>query len=110
MKDEEFIEEEYQFIDDLKNSDIYKEMKRLSREIDLSLELNKLKDERDKALELYLSNETSSEDKEKYLVVYKEAEKKISEDPLVIEYLDYYNRVRKILKIVEENILRESKK
>ncbi len=110
MKDEEFIEEEYQFIDDLKNSDIYKEMKRLSREIDLNLELNKLKDERDKALELYLSNETSSEDKEKYLVVYKEAEKKISEDPLVIEYLDYYNRVRKILKIVEENILRESKK
>ncbi len=110
MKDEEFIEEEYKFIEDLKNSDIYKEMKRLSKEIDLDLNLNNLKKERDEALELYLSNETSDEDKERYLSVYKEKEKQIAEDPLVIAYLDYYKRVKNILKIVEENILLEAKK
>ncbi len=110
MTDEEFIEEEYKFIDDLKNSDVYKEMKRLSKEIDLNPNLNNLKKERDEALEMYLSKETSAEDKQKYLSVYKEREKQISEDPLVIGYLDCYDRVRNILKIVEEKILLESRK
>ena len=110
MTDEEFIEEEYKFIDDLKNSDVYKEMKRLSKEIDLNPNLNNLKKERGEALEMYLSKETSAEDKQKYLSVYKEREKQISEDPLVIGYLDCYNRVRNILKIVEQKILLESRK
>lgn len=106
MNDSEFIELEYRFLDDLKSSDIYKEMKRLSKLIDEDDELRRLGEERDEFLTL-ADKEKDPEKKKELLLSFNQKDKEIRENALMKEYLFYYEKVRRILIHLSDGLNKE---
>ena len=109
MNIQEFKDSEIDFIEEFKNSSLYKRNKELSNLISLNDELNKLAEERDNLYYL-ASSEEDEEKKREYLVKAKENNDKINDNELVKEYLQTYNELKKILNIINEGILKDLKK
>ncbi len=102
MDSSEFYLEELDFIEEIKSSDSYLKLKRLSKEIDDNKTLNALAKERD---ECYQLANDAKDDNKSLLIKAKKLDDGLRNHPLVKEYLKQYQEVKNILKIIEEGIL-----
>ncbi len=102
MDSDTFYLEELAFIDELKSSDNYLKLKRLSKEIDDDITLNSLAKERD---ECYQLANDAKDDNRALLIKAKELDDELKQHPLVKEYLKQYQEIKAVLKIIEEGIL-----
>jgi cell fate (sporulation/competence/biofilm development) regulator YlbF (YheA/YmcA/DUF963 family) len=95
MTEEEFIQEEDEFLDTLRNSAIYKKTKELSDQIDKDPRLNDLATRRDDFYER--STYVSGEEQEKLIAEFKRLDDEFRSDPVVAEYIAYYQEMRRVL-------------
>lgn len=103
-----FIENEFSFIDDVKNSSCYREMKELSDQIEHDSHLQSLAKKRD---DVFLSAQNIEDEaqKKEMLKEFARIDDEIKNDPLVIEYLDRYTQLRRMLNHLQDALLREIK-
>lgn len=95
MTEEEFIQEEAEFLDTLRNSAIYKKTKELSDQIDKDPRLNDLATRRDDFYER--STYVSGEEQEKLIAEFRRLDDEFRSDPVVAEYIAYYQEMRRVL-------------
>lgn len=100
---EEFIEKELKFIQDIKASNLYKTIKELSKKIDDNEELNNLIQKRDKIL-IQIDKCKNNEEKENLAKEYLKIEKEINSNELVIKYNDEALKLKRILNKFSSNI------
>ncbi len=99
--------EEYQ--EEFVNSDEYKNLKELDLKLEKDEELLKLvkikKDIEDKLSSNYLIS--SDSERENLLKEYKKINDEINKLPIVIEYNNAYNKIKRIKNIFEDELLRK---
>ena len=99
--------EEYQ--EEFINSDEYKNLKELDLKLEKDEELLKLvkikRDIEDKLSSNYLIS--SDSEREKLLKEYKKINDEINKLPIVIEYNNAYNKIKRIKNIFEDELLRK---
>ena len=99
--------EEYQ--EEFINSDEYKNLKELDLKLEKDEELLKLvkikKDIEDKLSSNYLIS--SDSERENLLKEYKKINNEINKLPIVIEYNNAYNKIKRIKNIFEDELLRK---
>ena len=93
------------FILELKKSKLYKEYKKIDNEILNNEKLKELSTKRDKLYEQYSSdlNNTS------LLVEAKKIHDEINSSKIVKKYYIYQKKIKKILSIIDKNIIKEVK-
>ena len=106
MDIQEFSELELKFLSDLKESDLYNEYKSLSLKIDENEELNTLSKERDDLVKK-ADSESDSDRKRALLKQYLDKQAEIENHPLMKEYLEKYERIRKILNHLSNGLNKE---
>ena len=106
MTETEFIDKEYQLIEDIKNSELYKKYKALSREIENDEQLLSLAKERDDILKM-ADNEKDSTKKKELLLQFAQKEKEIDSVPLMREYKEVYQAVRKLINHLTNGLNKE---
>ncbi len=108
MTETEFQNEEFEFLENLKNSSLYQRMKQLSREINYDENLNKLAEERDS----YLAKADSEQDpikKRELLITFNQKDNELRSSPLMAEYLSLYQSLRSILTHLADALTKEIK-
>ena len=95
MTEEEFLQEENEFLTAVRESALYRRTKELSDKIDQDPRLCSLAKQRDDFYER--SAYAESEEKQKLLLEFKRLDDGLRNDPLVSEYLACYQEMRKIL-------------
>lgn len=106
MDIQEFSELELKFLSDLKESDLYKEYKSLSLMIDKNEELNTLSKERDELVKK-ADSESDYDNKRTLLKQYLDKQAEIENNPLMKEYLEKYEKIRKILNHLSDGLNKE---
>lgn len=106
MKETDFIEREFAFLDDFRSSELYRECKDLSHRINEDETLLRLDKEREEILKS-ADAQQDPEKKRALLVAYKEKDEEIRHTPLMMEYLDRYERLRKILNRLTDGLIKE---
>ena len=108
MEEFEFINDEFSFLEELKNSSCYKEMKYLSEEIEKDEELLSLAKKRDVAFKVAQSTE-DEEKKHQLLVEFSRLDDELKEKPLMKEYLARYQAIRRLLNHLQDGLMKEIK-
>ena len=103
MDSKQFIEKEEDLKDAIRSSDIYVRLKKLSKEIDRNDDIRLLAEERD-ALYLKSSQVTDEERKREILKEAKAKDDQIQSYDIVKAYNDIYQRLRRLLNHLTENI------
>lgn len=106
MTETEFIDKEYQLIEDIKKSELYKKYKALSKEIENDKQLLSLAKERDDILKIADSEKDSTKKKE-LLLQFAQKEKEIDSVPLMQEYKEAYQAVRKLINHLTNGLNKE---
>lgn len=102
MKNDEFLDLEYRFIDKLKSSALYKEYKELDEKIKNDKEIVSLASKRD---ELYKKLEEASEDERKELLIEaKKIDDALHSIEIVKRYDEVYLELKKYLLTLQEKI------
>lgn len=102
MKNDEFLDLEYRFIDKLKSSALYKEYKELDEKIKNNKEIVSLASKRD---ELYKKLEEASEDERRELLIEaKKIDDALHSIEIVKRYDEVYLELKKYLLILQEKI------
>jgi cell fate (sporulation/competence/biofilm development) regulator YlbF (YheA/YmcA/DUF963 family) len=106
MENEEFLDEELQFLEDLRNSACYQDMQRFSDAISADATLSAFAQKRDQAYQK--AAETSDESQKRtFLIQAKELDDQLKSSPKVKAYLIAYDRVRKVIDTLNNGILKE---
>lgn len=108
MTQNEFAEEEFQFIEALKNSSLYQEMKSLSNKIDDDPELVSLSQKRDSYLQ-EADKEKDPEKKKALLIEFNKTDEELRSKPLMKEYLERYQQIRHLLNHLSDELTKEIK-
>ncbi len=108
MEEFEFIEDEFSFLEELKNSSYYTEMKKLSEEIEKDEELVSLAKKRD-ALYKSAQDIEDPEKKHEILVEFAKIDDELKDKPLMKEYLVRYQALRKLLNHLQDGLMKEIK-
>ena len=108
MDESKFIEEEFDFLESVKNSSLYQEMVSLAKKIDEDEELSSLAKKRDNFF-LLADQEKDKEKKREYLVQFKEQDDLLRNSPLMKEYLEKYNALRQLLNHLQDGLTKEMK-
>ena len=108
MTQNEFLEEEFKFLEMLKNTSVYRRMKELSKEISLNVDLTELASERDSYLE-QASNEENAEKKHDLLVLFNKKDNELRSHPLMKEYLALYSSIHSRLSHLSNLLTKEIK-
>lgn len=106
MKEQEFIEREFAFLDNIKASALYQECKTLSDQINKDENLLRLDHEREEILKS-ADAEKDEEKKRALLIAYKEKDEEIRHTSLMQEYLVRYEKLRKILNRLTDGFIKE---
>ena len=106
MNREEFEAEEFDFIDKVRQTALYRKIKELSDEINQDDELKKLSQERD-ALFAKARERKDGEEKEKAIQSAKEKDTKLLNSEKRREYLFYYNKRQRILNHLTSKLTQE---
>lgn len=106
MNNIEFQEKEFIFIEHLKNSSIYKQLKDLSKQIDNDEFLTALASSRDEYLQK-ADLTTDKEEKKQLLIKFNEKDKELNNQPLIQEYLTAYSQVNQILRYLADKLTEE---
>lgn len=102
MKNDEFLDLEYRFIDKLKSSALYKEYKELDEKIKNDKEIVSLASKRD---ELYKKLEEASVDKRRELLIEaKKIDDALHSIEIVKRYDEVYLELKKYLLTLQEKI------
>lgn len=107
MTEEEFIQEENEFLTAVRESALYRRTKELSEKIDQDSKLCSLAKQRDDFYER--STYLEKEEKQKLLLEFKKLDDELRRDPLVSEYLACYQEMRKILGHLSDLFAKELK-
>ncbi len=108
MDESKFIEEEFDFLESVKNSSLYQEMVSLAKKIDEDEELSSLAKKRDNFF-LLADQEKDKEKKREYLLQFKEQDDLLRNSPLMKEYLEKYNALRQLLNHLQDGLTKEMK-
>jgi cell fate (sporulation/competence/biofilm development) regulator YlbF (YheA/YmcA/DUF963 family) len=108
MTETEFQIEEFEFLENLKNSSLYQRMKELSRMINADEGLNHLAEERDSYMAL-ADKEKDDEKKHELLVLFNQKDNELRSSPLMKEYLSIYQSLRAILTNLADALTKEIK-
>ncbi len=108
MDESKFIEEEFDFLESVKNSSLYQEMVSLAKKIDEDEELSSLAKKRDDFF-LLADQEKDKERKREYLLQFKEQDDLLRNSPLMKEYLEKYNVLRQLLNHLQDGLTKEMK-
>ncbi len=108
MTETEFQIEEFEFLENLKNSSLYQRMKELSRMINADEELNHLAEERDSYMAL-ADKEEDDEKKHELLVLFNQKDNELRSSVLMKEYLSIYQSLRAILTNLADALTKEIK-
>ncbi len=107
--EERFQKELEEYQEEFINSDEYKNLKELDLKLEKDEELLKLvkikKDIEDKLSSNYLIS--SDSERENLLKEYKKINDEINKLPIVIEYNNAYNKIKRIKNIFEDELLRK---
>lgn len=108
MTQTEFIEKEFQFLQQVKDTDIYKRLIALSKEIDGNQNLAALSKERD-AFFLKADQEEDKIKKREYLILFNQKDEELRSSPLMKEYLSLYEALQSIFRELSIQLTKEMK-
>lgn len=106
MTEQEFIIEELNFLDHIKESNLYKTCKNLSFQIDNNEQLHRLNKEKEQIL-LQADQEKDQSKKRDLLIAYAKKDDEIRLHPLMQQYLNYYEKIKKILNHLTDGLIKE---
>lgn len=108
MTENEFLQEEFQFLDDIKNSSLYRHMMELSNKINENNELILLATERDRCLE-EADKEADKDKKHSLLVRFNKLDNELKQHPLMVEYLQAYHALHQLIAKLSSGLTKEVK-
>ncbi len=108
MDESKFIEEEFSFLENVKNSSLYQDMLSLAKRIDEDEELSSLAKKRDEFF-LLADQEKDKNMKREYLLQFKKQDDLLRNMPLMKEYLEKYNTLRQLLNHLQDGLTKEMK-
>ena len=108
MNENEFLQEEFQFLDDIKNSSLYHHMLEVSDKINENEELILLAKERDHALE-EADKESDKDNKHALLVKFNKLDNELKNHPLMVDYLQTYHTLHQLIAKLSSGLTKEVK-
>lgn len=108
MTEEQFIQEEEQFLQAIKESELYQKMKELSSAIDHDSALRSLAEKRNFLYEQ--AGYYTGEKREELLKEFKKTDDEFKANPIVKEYLENYRKLKRILNAVSDSFMKELRK
>lgn len=100
------MEEEFAFLEKLRNTTTYQEMVELSRRMDEDESLKDLSTKRDSYFQLADSTK-DEEKKHEYLLKFNQLDEELRNHPMMKEYLKRYQEIRKLLNHLQDGLTKE---
>lgn len=106
MTENEFLNEEFEFLEKVKSSSLYQRMITLSKQIDTDKRLVSIAEERDSFLQ-QAEKEKDSIRKKELLLSFNKKDNELRETPLMAEYLSLYQTLRLLLTRLADSLTKE---